>query len=77
MERTEKVKYKIIGKGENVMITLQDMDGVFFDIDINDIEEIQNQNGKTWIVTTDGKKIQTATSSEAVMMQIMRARLGV
>lgn len=77
MENNKKVKYKIIGKGVDVMITLKDCDGVFFDIDINDIEEIQNQNGKTWIVTKDGRKIQTATSSEAVMMQIMRARLGV
>ncbi len=44
------------------MITLRDIDGILFDIDISDIEEIQRQEDKCWLVTTDGKKIQLGDS---------------
>lgn len=75
MANDKKTKFRIVGKGEDVMITLQDQDGIFFEIDINEIEEVQSQNNRTWIVTTDGRTIQTSMASEAVMLQIMRARL--
>ena len=49
------------------MITLRDIDGILFDIDISDIEEIQRQGDKCWLVTTDGKKIQLRTPCMAVL----------
>ena len=57
------------------MITLRDIDGILFDIDISDIEEIQRQGDKCWLVTTDGKKIQLRTPCMAVLNMIMRAKL--
>lgn len=57
------------------MITLRDIDGILFDIDISDIEEIQRQEDKCWLVTTDGRRIQIKTPCEAVLTMIMRAKL--
>lgn len=39
-------KYKVIQGGSEEMITLRDIDGILFDIDISDIEEIQRQEEK-------------------------------
>lgn len=68
-------KYKVIQGGSSEMITLRDVDGILFDIDISDIEEIQRQEDKCWLVTTDGKKIQLGTPCMAVLNMIMRAKL--
>ena len=57
------------------MITLRDIDGILFDIDISDIEEIQRQEDKCWLVTTDGRRIQIKTPCETVLSMIMRAKL--
>lgn len=57
------------------MITLRDIDGILFDIDISDIEEIQRQEDKCWLVTTDGRRIQIETPCETVLSMIMRAKL--
>ncbi len=57
------------------MITLKDIDGILFDIDVGDIEEIQCQEDKCWLVTTDGRRIQIKTPCETVLSMIMRARL--
>lgn len=57
------------------MITLRDEDGILFDIDISDIEEIQRQEDKCWLVTTGGRRIQIKTPCETVLSMIMRAKL--
>ena len=57
------------------MITLRDEDGILFDIDISDIDEIQRQEDKCWLVTTDGRRIQIKTPCETVLSMIMRAKL--
>jgi hypothetical protein len=67
--------FKIIQGGSSEMITLRDIDGILFDIDISDIEEIQRQEDKCWLVTTDGRRIQIKTPCETVLSMIMRAKL--
>ena len=57
------------------MITLRDIDGILFDIDVGDIEEIQRQEDKCWLVTTDGRRIQIKTPCETALSMIMRAKL--
>lgn len=57
------------------MITLRDIDGILFDIDISDIEEIQRQKDECWLVTTGGRRIQIKTPCETVLSMIMRTKL--
>lgn len=69
--------YQIILRGAKTMITLRDKDNVMFDIDINDIEEVQTQEEKTFLLTTTGTRIQLGMHYTSVLNLIMRARLGV
>lgn len=57
------------------MITLRDIDGSLFDINIQEIEEVQSQEDNCWILTTEGKKIQLGIPCMAVLNMIMRAKL--
>ena len=68
-------KYKVIQGGTGEMLILRDVDGNSFEIDVQDVEEVQRQEDNCWLVTTDGRRIQLGTSCEAVLAMIMRARL--